>query len=409
MGTTVAGTRDVVGTVREMWETRPLRRDADRKVAGVAGAVARRYRIDPTLVRVAFVVLALTGGGVLLYLAGWIALPADPTDRPRRDRRRGGPPIPVLVLTAIVGLVTVSPAGGRFQSLVGLALAAVLLYALHTSSRASAAPASSDAAPSDAAPSDAAPSDAAPSDAAPSDAAPAASQPPAWDPLGAAPFAWDLPTPAPKPAPPRSRHTPVTLAIALLVAGALGVLGLLGVAGVSVTAVLASALAVVGLGLVVGAFRHRGRGLVVAGVPLVVLTVLSAGGGLPPSASDGPGGPPDGVRDVRAAPAAAALVARDYRSGLGDVDLDLRALTAGAPPVTTTVASGAGDVSVLLPRDAGVRLTCRSGVGTVDCLGRSGDVAGLVDPGVAPPGGPPGPVIDLTVSSGAGDVEVHRG
>ena len=389
MGTTVAGTRDVVGTVREMWETRPLRRDADRKVAGVAGAVARRYRIDPTLVRVAFVVLALTGGGVLLYLAGWIALPADPTDRPRRDRRRGGPPIPVLVLTAIVGLVTVSPAGGRFQSLVGLALAAVLLYALHTSSRASAAPASSDAAPSD--------------------AAPAASQPPAWDPLGAAPFAWDLPTPAPKPAPPRSRHTPVTLAIALLVAGALGVLGLLGVAGVSVTAVLASALAVVGLGLVVGAFRHRGRGLVVAGVPLVVLTVLSAGGGLPPSASDGPGGPPDGVRDVRAAPAAAALVARDYRSGLGDVDLDLRALTAGAPPVTTTVASGAGDVSVLLPRDAGVRLTCRSGVGTVDCLGRSGDVAGLVDPGVAPPGGPPGPVIDLTVSSGAGDVEVHRG
>ena len=394
MGTTVAGTRDVVGTVREMWETRPLRRDADRKVAGVAGAVARRYRIDPTLVRVAFVVLALTGGGVLLYLAGWIALPADPTDRPRRDRRRGGPPIPVLVLTAIVGLVTVSPAGGRFQSLVGLALAAVLLYALHTSSRASAAPASSDAAPSDAAP---------------SDAAPAASQPPAWDPLGAAPFAWDLPTPAPKPAPPRSRHTPVTLAIALLVAGALGVLGLLGVAGVSVTAVLASALAVVGLGLVVGAFRHRGRGLVVAGVPLVVLTVLSAGGGLPPSASDGPGGPPDGVRDVRAAPAAAALVARDYRSGLGDVDLDLRALTAGAPPVTTTVASGAGDVSVLLPRDAGVRLTCRSGVGTVDCLGRSGDVAGLVDPGVAPPGGPPGPVIDLTVSSGAGDVEVHRG
>ena len=394
MGTTVAGTRDVVGTVREMWETRPLRRDADRKVAGVAGAVARRYRIDPTLVRVAFVVLALTGGGVLLYLAGWIALPADPTDRPRRDRRRGGPPIPVLVLTAIVGLVTVSPAGGRFQSLVGLALAAVLLYALHTSSRASAAPASSDAAPSDAAP---------------SDAAPAASQPPAWDPLGAAPFAWDLPTPAPKPAPPRSRHTPVTLAIALLVAGALGVLGLLGVAGVSVSAVLASALAVVGLGLVVGAFRHRGRGLVVAGVPLVVLTVLSAGSGLPPSASDGPGGPPDGVRDVRAAPAAAALVARDYRSGLGDVDLDLRALTAGAPPVTTTVASGAGDVSVLLPRDAGVRLTCRSGVGTVDCLGRSGDVAGLVDPGVAPPGGPPGPVIDLTVSSGAGDVEVHRG
>ena len=41
--------------------------------------------------------------------------------------------------------------------------------------------------------------------------------PPAWDPLGAAPFAWDLPEPGPVPAPApqrRSRVTPVTLALA---------------------------------------------------------------------------------------------------------------------------------------------------------------------------------------------------
>nr|HPK66493.1 S-layer homology domain-containing protein [Thermoanaerobaculia bacterium] len=46
--------------------------------------------------------------------------------------------------------------------------------------------------------------------------------PPAWDPLGAAPFAWDLPEPSPVPAPApprRSRVTPVTLAVALLAGG----------------------------------------------------------------------------------------------------------------------------------------------------------------------------------------------
>ena len=46
--------------------------------------------------------------------------------------------------------------------------------------------------------------------------------PPAWDPLGAAPFAWDLPEPGPVPAPAprrRSRVTPMTLAVALLAGG----------------------------------------------------------------------------------------------------------------------------------------------------------------------------------------------
>ena len=75
-----AGT-DVAGVARSAWETRPARREEDAKLAGVAGAIARRYDLDPTLVRVAFVVWTIVGGGLLLYLLGWLLLPPD-SDRP---------------------------------------------------------------------------------------------------------------------------------------------------------------------------------------------------------------------------------------------------------------------------------------------------------------------------------------
>jgi len=52
---------DVHGTLREMWETRPARPREDRQVAGVAAAIARRYDIDPVLVRIGFVVAAFSG------------------------------------------------------------------------------------------------------------------------------------------------------------------------------------------------------------------------------------------------------------------------------------------------------------------------------------------------------------
>jgi phage shock protein PspC (stress-responsive transcriptional regulator) len=47
-------------------------------LTGVAAGVARSLGIDPVIVRVAFVVLALAGGaGVPLYLAGWLLIPDE--------------------------------------------------------------------------------------------------------------------------------------------------------------------------------------------------------------------------------------------------------------------------------------------------------------------------------------------
>lgn len=51
-----------------------------RMIAGVAAGVARGLGIDPLIVRIAFVVLALAGGaGVPMYLAGWLLIPDEQT------------------------------------------------------------------------------------------------------------------------------------------------------------------------------------------------------------------------------------------------------------------------------------------------------------------------------------------
>jgi phage shock protein PspC (stress-responsive transcriptional regulator) len=59
----------------------PLRRPTQgRMLAGVAAGIARSLGVDPVLVRVAFLVLALIGGaGVPLYLAGWLLIPDEAT------------------------------------------------------------------------------------------------------------------------------------------------------------------------------------------------------------------------------------------------------------------------------------------------------------------------------------------
>ncbi|MGQ0742728.1 MAG: PspC domain-containing protein, partial [Acidimicrobiales bacterium] len=57
---------------------RRLERSTSSKVVGgVAGGLAGYFGIDPIIVRIAFVVLAMGGPGVLLYLAAWALLPPD--------------------------------------------------------------------------------------------------------------------------------------------------------------------------------------------------------------------------------------------------------------------------------------------------------------------------------------------
>jgi phage shock protein PspC (stress-responsive transcriptional regulator) len=61
----------------------PLRRPwHGRMFAGVAAGIADHFGIDVTIVRVVLVALTIAGGaGVPLYLAGWLLIPDEGTDR----------------------------------------------------------------------------------------------------------------------------------------------------------------------------------------------------------------------------------------------------------------------------------------------------------------------------------------
>ena len=51
----------------------------DRIVAGVAGGLGHHLGLDPVIIRLVFVVLALAGGGGLLaYVIAWIVIPEPP-------------------------------------------------------------------------------------------------------------------------------------------------------------------------------------------------------------------------------------------------------------------------------------------------------------------------------------------
>lgn len=61
----------------------PLRRPfQDRMLGGVAAGLARYLGVDPLVVRIAFVVLTLVGGGgIALYLAGLLLIPGEGSDQ----------------------------------------------------------------------------------------------------------------------------------------------------------------------------------------------------------------------------------------------------------------------------------------------------------------------------------------
>lgn len=57
---------------------RLTRSTTDRKIAGVCGGLARYLNIDPTVVRIIFLIAALCGSvGLWAYLIVWITAPED--------------------------------------------------------------------------------------------------------------------------------------------------------------------------------------------------------------------------------------------------------------------------------------------------------------------------------------------
>jgi phage shock protein PspC (stress-responsive transcriptional regulator) len=406
----------VEDTLKDFWATRPRRPRRGRKLAGVAAAIGRRYGIDPVIVRVAFVVATFYGGaGVLMYLLGWLLFPEQDDEGAPLEamvtKRRSSMSSAFTVMLCLALL----PAfwffvDNEFAGIVGLAIVLGSLYLLHRSRGHLNRPVPAAAAPTE--PAFAYP----PAEFMAPTAAeeppmmfpePPRTAPPAWDPLGAAPFAWDLPEPTPPaPEPPaprkRSRVGVMTVGIALIVAGGLAVASLTpGGAPSWLTPAhgIGILLAVIGLGLVAGAFARGGRGLIGIAVPLsvagIALTAFSANGW-------------QGVGDINERPTAISEVQGNYLRSAGDITLDLTALP-DSGNVDLHVGTDAGDVTILVPKNADVDLNCEVTAGDLNCLGRSGGPGSEVkvreDYGSDGEGGLE---IELDVEVTAGDVEVRR-
>ena len=116
------------------------RSNDDRMIAGVSGGIADHFGIDPIIVRLAFVALALLGGsGVALYLIAWLVMPHAHEDESmavnalRGGHRAGGRAFLALGLL-LVGIIVLSgslfwlPIGdGLFLPLLILAAGIALL------------------------------------------------------------------------------------------------------------------------------------------------------------------------------------------------------------------------------------------------------------------------------------------
>ncbi|MFT3663176.1 MAG: PspC domain-containing protein [Gordonia sp. (in: high G+C Gram-positive bacteria)] len=422
-------------TLSDLWATRPVRRRDGHKVAGVCSGFGARYDVDPTLIRVAFVVATFFGGsGVLLYIAAVIALPYEHGDGdPLQYRRRSGrprrpwgiSPVVLWILAAVVFVSTVSSgslwSSGSLAGLVLMALGWWLLY-----QRTPVAPAGTGAdefgrehsVPAAGSPGQAAPvvvpggaaETAAPapgSSTAETTPAPAPTAPhddpvpPAWDPLGVAPFAWDLPepTPAPKPPAPKvpaSPVTPITLGVAVLVAVAGAAAHLAGAEWFTVGRIASLALAVIGVGLLIGALQRRPEGghatglitlaFVVAGI--VVASTLTQGSDW--STAKG------GIGERRYHVTEQSQLRERYDLTVGNTVLDLRDLDEIDRDTTVTLNQNVGEIKVQLPPDVRVRTECDTTIGDYVCP--EGVVGGPKD----------GPILTIDARMGVGHVEMKR-
>lgn len=100
-----------------MQQSRLVRSDLDKMVAGVCGGLAAYMGIDPVLVRLAFVILSLASGvGLVIYLILWVIMPvggqgepairimnADVDSDPSAYKARYGPAATIGVIMILFG------------------------------------------------------------------------------------------------------------------------------------------------------------------------------------------------------------------------------------------------------------------------------------------------------------------
>lgn len=318
----------------------------DRMVAGVCGGLADFTGIDPVVFRVVFAVAAVMGGaGIAAYVLAWLIIPAAPGAPSalgdllgeRGDRPSWWLAVPLvlvfLLLAGSFGAWRRHWVGGGFGLLVVVGLG-LWLWSRHDRP---ALPAS----------------------------APAAG-PPAHAVVTGGDTTTVVTAPPPAtPVPPAHRRERSTLGILtvsmmILVVGVLQAIEAGSDHDFAATTVLASALAVVGAGLLLGTVVGRSRGLIVLGVVLTVLAAVSSVADVPLRG---------GAGERRWAPTSAAVAERSYRLGAGNARLDLSAIDLAGRRTHIDASVGMGRLSVDVPDGVDLEIRAHTGFGDIDVLG----------------------------------------
>ncbi|MFI7598556.1 PspC domain-containing protein [Actinoplanes sp. NPDC049681] len=457
-----------------------IRPRSGRYVAGVCGAIGQATNTDPVLWRVLIAVLGFFGGvGILIYLVGWLMIPAEgdtasPVESLLGRGRSGMAPLSVVVLGAAAALSFAFVVQDGFRAT--LLAAAVLVcgaLVLKKSTRPGPAPAAdpwaatatfppaTPTAPATPETPAAGPTGAFAAAGAPAPTAapagepvteplpplaptvpPTSSAPPAppWPPAspkfgppnggyrppfaphgpwaqgsgqpphgswqgtswpqgaGHPPYAPPAPKRAPKRPRERSKLGRITFFGVVVVMGILAAVDLAG-ANIPVSGYFAAALATIALGLIVGAWFGRARGLIFLAVLATIGLSISTG-------VERFGGE---FANNTYRPQTLAAVADRYDFSVGNATLDLRALDFTGQDQSVTVAMKFGQVRVLLPDDVDATTSVSMDDGRALIYGREltgrQNVQGVTDLG---PDGKGGGTLRLAIQMDTGNVEVTR-
>ena len=433
-----------------------IRPKQGRYIAGVSGALARATNTDPVLWRVLLAVLGVMSGvGVLLYLIGWLVIPsegepASPIESLLGKGRSGMSPLAVVVLggAAVLTFAFIVQDGVR----AGLLAAAVILAAVLLIKRGQSSSTAPEAATTDfrqppaegPAPAPGYPQPAAPGfETAPFATTPAATTSFATTPAAAAtatepvteqlpprppqstyrppfaphgPYAQQAPPIPPMPPMPpvpqvpsvpplprrpreRSKLGRLTFFAVIVVIGLMAAIDMAG-ASIAVSAYFAAALVTIALGLVVGAWLGRARGLIALGLIAALGLIVSTG-------AENLGGR---IGNSVYRPLTLQAVADRYDYAVGNATLDLRQVDFTGQRQNVTVTMKVGQLKVLLPETVDTTATIRMENGRAQVLGKNFDGREIDGQQVSDLGsdGTGGGTLNLNLQMDTGNLEVLR-
>lgn len=388
----------------------PVRRPRDNAVvAGVCAGLARRWNVDPNLLRIAAVVLALMSGlGAVAYGVAVALLPRDgETEAPVRrvlpfTRAWSTPALVVSVIGAGVGLFAIL--GGFSSGMIFPIITIVGIWLLVARRRQSSGQART--------------AEPTPYERAAEawqgrlvehqqrqGALPVVAAPPAPQPVGPVNYSVSN-APATDLVPVRPRRGPARLwwlALGLAAGGNAAVaLALAPGAGGAPTALAHLGVTVLSLGITLLVAVRRGRPRLLG--TLTVLAMLATVGLMATTPLLGRFGPP--VSESRAITSVSEL-STGVSSVAGELTYDLSGMTV-TKDETVPLKLGAGDVKLTLPKGVRTQVTWKISAGDANVLGEKQDGLNLTGTKETAGGGAGSPLLHLVITMGAGSLKVEQ-